>query len=939
MTVITKTFREFFNKSFVEDKAYRDFGKKHFEIFYEMANPNHIINKKPVNIDEDDIEFLQQFPIEYWVSAKHARYNMLWKAVKELNIERIEKYNEKEIIEKVKNSIKTGNFSNLEDKKLIKAASQVKDGKNLSDEELEKEAKVITFYYIKDKTPHIKEPGKVRFSLRSSRKGGATIKHFDDKKPFLNRLYHKLETTPGENFHSESGLSGEGKYGFHMGDAQELEGKNKDNLKFARSTAGFKFPNEEKDSSLRRGIIDFLNLNSHQVFGDLPKDFEWKKVEGIEDTWTINSLKNKLEKEGKKIFSGQPNKTERIKEFVNSEIIKKIERGELRGPAIPGINPKGFPVTLKDGKIVNPPLYLPFKNGVPIVNPSHYFRELKDSDIETEDVVGDDGRITKIKKYNPDGSPIYKIPTEKLRGHDKKYVHVGDDEFVKQKDKSSGSFDFNHDSKEVRNITKGSEEYEERICAIFDSQKKISLPNIYGDPVYYEDIIKGILYSINSGWGGISDEQKKFFKRDEEILSSLHMLIYARMLKTQLGNDKLLKKKGRIEFAKTEASTIVQKPVAGFGTRRKKNIGTYSYDQFDSETRGKKVTGLEDIKRKRGERMQNTSIDPLSSAEESFIYDLTNMRATIAKLNSNTKDTISVKDQEVSDKTIQNNIESLLISNIEEKIKTISDVIGLLTSLYEREGVENPEEAANAQMNSWQRDGYNSPKEIIKQFSNHSLVVKAMGNTPQIRPDTNPEEEEEENQRKKQALSVLGQAIDKIFNPETSDEINDALDLKEKMEVKPGERHSDFVKEFAGKFGGDTKLMDALQSEIKRRFNSSEPETLAARTISTTPTPNDSNERLKNILDKNRLGEPQQQPQQQIPLNNDNSAQLTSEKNWIKLAHNIHFLNDRRDAMIEFKKNLLNHLKNANRYDEKERLSAIANIEKSIKGDGQWQIG
>lgn len=77
MAVITKTFRDFFNESYVTERVNEP---RHFQTFYEMAMWKDI-PKTPVNIDKEDIAFLHQFPHKYWAKALHMRYQMLFDAI------------------------------------------------------------------------------------------------------------------------------------------------------------------------------------------------------------------------------------------------------------------------------------------------------------------------------------------------------------------------------------------------------------------------------------------------------------------------------------------------------------------------------------------------------------------------------------------------------------------------------------------------------------------------------------------------------------------------------------------------------------------------------------------------------------------------------------------------------------------------------------------
>ena len=83
-----RTFCDFFQANFIKEQPFAGFRPDHFKMLYEARR--HDVAKMPVNFDQDDIEFLQQFPHAFWAKASQQRYNMLFDAVEKLHHERRE---------------------------------------------------------------------------------------------------------------------------------------------------------------------------------------------------------------------------------------------------------------------------------------------------------------------------------------------------------------------------------------------------------------------------------------------------------------------------------------------------------------------------------------------------------------------------------------------------------------------------------------------------------------------------------------------------------------------------------------------------------------------------------------------------------------------------------------------------------------------------------
>lgn len=523
MTVIARSFRGFFEHKFHEEKANRYFGPGYFVT--EMAVRHHVRNDKPISFDEDDIEFLRQFPHDFWVNAKKARYDMLFKATQALHKKRHEELGQGKLVQTIISAIENGAWDHL--KGIVPDASinwLTQHGSKLSHRQKQHDAEKLAHEYLKQKTQHIDEPKEaISFTLSSSNPSTKPRKQTFMAKPFLNRLYHKLETTPGEEFHPESGLKGKGKYGFDMTDpidgkdvSHKITDEDGDEVEVTGSnlTSGLKFPSA---SSIATNIAGFMSANANRIFGELPDGTVWKEIPGRKDTWTVQYIKNQLQKrieaQLRRDWKGKDSDLRKeAKRIVDQELVQRAERGEFKGPPIPGIAPQGFPITVKNGQLENPPLYLPVEKreiqkvvdgktqtvtmDVPIVNPAHYVRELGKDESDYELEYDKDGRAK--RKYNPEtGEPIYTVAPERLRGHDKSFVHVPDEEYSKQKHLAPGALDANHDSEQNLHMTRGNPGWQKAWDEIFKSQQKVDMdyngrikPDANG--AFYEDIAKGM---------------------------------------------------------------------------------------------------------------------------------------------------------------------------------------------------------------------------------------------------------------------------------------------------------------------------------------------------------------------------------------------------------------------------------------------------------------
>lgn len=952
---LIKSFSEFFNNSFVKDKAYQDFAH-----INEMATRFHQLNSKPANIDEEDIEFLNQFPHDYWVKAKKARYDMLYQAVKNLHNKRQKEFNQGKIKKQIIDAMNSGNWNDLNEIVPEKNVNWLKHkSASLNKKEKETEAERLSHNYVKNLTPHIEDSNEeIPFVLKGSSDKTVGRKPVTFMaKPFLNRLYHKLETTHGHPFHKDSGLKGVGKYGFDM--AEPLDADGKGNVK-TDSTSGMKFPTENQ---IRNRMVDFFNLNSHRIFGNLPDNAEWNIVPGISDTWSVNYIKDQIQKRiesqlrlSGKVYEKESDLRKESVELAKEKIIEMAEKGELKGPPIPGKFPDGIPIKYEGGKLINPPLYLPtvmkdiktrdeqgnittVKKAVPIVNPAHYFRELGS---QASDYVTDsEGK----KQYDPNtGDPIYNVPQDQLRGHEGKFVHVHDDDFVKKKHRATGAIDFNSDTEQSMPITKGDPEWQDAWNKVFEDQKKV-LISPSGKKVkttgagFYEDIIDGIQRCLRSGvCGGATHHELDMIRNNIE---DFHQIVLMKML-NNLGDPKLETSKGRKDFAYTKISTLMQKDQGGGGgsrRRRNKIMRTTSFsaggDEKDiSDELMSKVTGKTtgDFKRKQGNRERDTS-------GTNTPYNLNNLRQSILQMRQDAVDAdqSSEEARQLSQHQSGEEIIDMLRNGINKQIDFKMFLTDTLTSLYQAKGMSASDAKSTSEslVKSWiNEDGYKTSEALLNAFQNHPLVKDAI---QAASGEEMPVEKGAEESNEQEALKFLQSTLDRMMDAKLPED-----EIKAKLLPQPGEQHSKFVQELISqgiserRFTDSPNLGDVIQKEINRRYSDPlknivdrrkqgvNPATTATTQVAKVISPAGGG--LRSRIDKLKMNN-EPHPASTTPI-----RELLDNKEWMKLSHNNQFLNSQMPNMIAMKRKMLSNLQavDPSKYPAHHVASAIANLKRSL---------
>ena len=645
------TFRDFFKTKFISERAYLQFDPNHFErTYHEMAMPGvgeltGDVIKRPISIDKDDINFLEQFPRPLWNSALHQRYEMLHDAILNLHDKRMN-MSFKELQEKIKNALTSiwNGSSNGWDSLHGDISSDVLERlrttftpeyiKNLGQTKvevqkaIEDEAHKEAYEEVKSKSEEIEEsPEPIEFSF-----GKKTIM----AKPFLNRLYHKIERTKGLEHHSHSGLhdlgTTHGQYGYDLAFPRK-DKKDKledDDLKTTRGVGTWPSQHTMTDK-----VGNLVNLNQHHVFGNLeiPPNAEWRVVMGgkgpMKDDWIWSQAVNKNYKKfyrqltisGK--FGTESEKITEANKLAKEAAMQDALSGKLISPKIPTVSPNGRPVVdekgqpinpekmkvrVEDGKLILPDVYLPHiqkkfikkdENGqsiedshwVPILNPAHPFRQLGDD--ESDYIHDENGKST--------GEIDKEALKDRMTGHPDEdglqpYVRVEPDEYQKSGGKghlNPASFHLNQNSKGKFFISRGDSQYEELYKKIFGGKDNDGMELITdkaSGAQLYNDFRAGILRcSGGMKCGGAGTTERLAIRQS---ISSIHGIIVMHAL-NNLGDPKLLTKTGRIAFAESYTGQFAQNNL-GDDTRRKRILDRKLKSVSRDSTTGDGEVGIGD---------------------------------------------------------------------------------------------------------------------------------------------------------------------------------------------------------------------------------------------------------------------------------------------------------------------------------------------------------
>jgi len=536
-------FKDFFKtKFFSEDRKYVT---AYMPKLFEMARPFDAtdptasgtgdVAKLPIRIDNDDIEFLYQFPPELWGRALHTRYHDdLYAALKAREEARSPKY--EELMEKIKQALVSGNLRTLIDVVKPHILRKIQDNygpewSNTYKGNLEKAAtgaaKDIAYYAVEEAMPNtvVDNEPKV-YVFRGSGKGTRWIK----ARSFINRLIHKLERTRHHEHSPDAGLSKygheKGQYGYDLHGVKE--GMPERNI--PHSIQGMQMPASQ--TTVER-MKDFLATNAHGIYGELPKEGEEaelssgekiqiKKYQPVaagkggqgggqtEDTfiskkhqnpliskyWNLLSLANApfRTKSGEKVdpksFATNTEKRKEAVRLANQDIKWLKQNGGISGPPIPGHpqHKEGMPFDQR--QIVHLPHFekeiveidkegREFKKKIdmPFVKPAGYFRSIGSlpEDYERDD----EGKIV----IGPDGRWKYSIPDEERRGYERDYVDVHPDDYEEILRKTrkkgvyaTGAMSVNQNTSGTRPLEYGHKDYLAKMFQIFGPDQEDDRP-------------------------------------------------------------------------------------------------------------------------------------------------------------------------------------------------------------------------------------------------------------------------------------------------------------------------------------------------------------------------------------------------------------------------------------------------------------------------------
>lgn len=319
------------------------------KLFLEMAIPGDIV-KYPFQFEEDDIDFWNQFPVEYRPDAVHKRYNLLYEKIEKLE-ELRKKAGIKDLIERTINALKDPNIDvggpleaawkylsnwtpndnvirkldrrEIENLRLRRANENFKPLFATSSQIAKIAQNFAYSHFKKYEKPYLLEVFGEDGSADSEDKvGDFSLKYLDPKqkgkkqysktaifkniKLNLLRLYERLEKTEGE-LHSEKFqpiLGERAKYGFDLSSPAIIEKESqKDSTKKRKHkvTNGMVFPNLDQ---IRRRLRSYFTNIEQRLFlpenvteADLndPKKYKWVPI-NMESTY-VEQWKEEKRKE------------------------------------------------------------------------------------------------------------------------------------------------------------------------------------------------------------------------------------------------------------------------------------------------------------------------------------------------------------------------------------------------------------------------------------------------------------------------------------------------------------------------------------------------------------------------------------------------------------------------------------------------------------------
>jgi hypothetical protein len=881
------TFRDFFQERFFDvDRKYVDISMSN--VLHEMAVPFDIA-KLPVKPDADDIQYLQQFPPQYWTQAMHQRY---YHDLKDALAERESRRGpvEKRLYGLLKRALETGNHEALRgqvsEELMTRLSNQEYDHVSGDDQLADRAARHLAELETEKSIPHGLDkqedglrPGLKRYTFKKSRRGNETVTIV--ARPYINRLIHKLERTRDHEHHPQSGLQAlgqtHGQYGYDLYGVKE-GGEDGD----PHTTRGMQLP---PSAEVQTRMRDYLAHNAHGMYGQLPTgpDVVYKQMgEGrtvYKDNWAIKKIQNKVFsriystintaepgsytlEDGTRVppeggFDSEDQRRKVAAELAKMEVIKMAEAGQVRGAPYPG-QPNGLPVlvkTVRGKKVLDaPPLMLPHKkvpvtvqespdqppktvmHEVPMVNPAEYLRELGSEE--------DDDSVDQSQ----------------LRGHAQDYVAVDHRDFKKGKRGylASGALHLTHNSHGREHLDPSDPDYEETKSRIEEEMGMTALdgqnkPSKGGEGQYFFDIIKGIWNCINSGCGGMTAHEVSIMKQN---VPDLHTMVYQKMMMS-LRSNKLGTPSGRRAFARNVVSSWAQQDLGeGGGSRRlrklKQTARSSSMDATTSGDSGDKLSLRDSIQQQMREKDAGGDPTKLSRGQKArpgagqhgFPYNIDNFRASLAEMEGEAEQADAKRDRAVgmSRSQISDEIADLIGDSIADKAALTIKMEFLLTQLFLGSSDANKaEEMAKAKVNQYVSSSGGKSKGIVAAFKADKMVQELLAQ---------PEETENaSSEAERDAIEKLHGVLDRLPPDKKSEPATQAM-IYNYIKSQPEEFQA-ALKAEADKAFGKTPAAAPVQ----------QPAQAAAQPAAATGGPG------------------------QVEAN-----KLIAAKNWIALSNNVYFL-------------------------------------------------
>jgi len=778
-------FRDFFFETISKERT-EIFKPHYFRKLFEMAlgsvgEPDVV--RKPVNIDEDDIQFLQQFPHEFWARALEMRYHRLF--------DRLDQYQKTKeaaghdilanaIYEAIRNQDENS-WSNLlrighevhdqnehiqikkEQIEKLKEKYPADLTETWTDEKCHDRADMEADEHLKTIFPHLPESEVEsfefidnRFDFEKGRLGGSNRnkkKVHIEARPYLNRLYHKLERTEGLDHLEGSGLEQtKAKYGFMLRKAV----RSHNTEEHPHSTAGMKFPTFEQ---VRNRMQEFLVQNFHRVFGEVDDpDVIWKPSI-YEDTETVKFYKVTLQKEFEKQLesefkrkeelanqgdqqaieyihdrenSTQGERRKKAARMANAELVRMAEAGQLKGPPIgatrpggPPLAPEGLSVKVENGKLANPKLYLPYKQKnvkfrkpdgtveeklewIPIVKPGKFYRKIEAGEV---------------------------VPDERKMGYRKNYVHVSDDANPYASGvQRDAAIDFNHNTESLRYL--GDLEKREAERVIFSPQQQVLFHNgslvQQSDSGFYKDIMEGIIQCATS-CSGITVHETMIMLLD---IYDIHACILQSMLRDLAGHeDRFNTPEKRRRYAYDKASLYSQKDLGeGGGTRRLRAFVQKVRDQRMQFGTPYGARNLDTRGHRNAYKLHNF---------RAIMQEILQLRSAAAQVDAQSRRMIELSKDNIGSK-INDNLRQIMAKRGDILMQAI-EILSLAHQFKHQSDEKKAKEWATDQVRSWVELGVDTT-ELINNMMNLDIVkditdeIKDSGDDPtdQMSLQSNP---------------------------------------------------------------------------------------------------------------------------------------------------------------------------------------------------------